>query len=335
VFWQRYQELPDWEKVIKNIERGEQKIQRQADIMQAVRTKLDRYKNPWQELKVGVGKTQRQCVQNMQASIKQETVTTVEGVVVCMCVLGWGACVFVSGYAFRTVCAFGGGGGGRGGGRLVRCLLVCLLCLQAHTAWASLPPSGPRRSIVCCSGGRCCVLKFGGCVCGGGYVVGVGGSMCVCIRHRPAAGAVYCDRPLCISAVLPDSLVAALLLRAMPGCVQAGVEPRPRCGVCFLLSVAPLAPTPRLTSYAPPLPVCVPPDQVNYGANKGKAYTEEEDRFIVCSIAKLGYGAWDELKADIRGHWRFRWGPGGREGGGQRGGGLGDGVCVRYQVGDV
>lgn len=96
VFWQRYQELPDWEKVIKNIERGEQKIQRQADIMQAVRTKLDRYKNPWQELKV------------------------------------------------------------------------------------------------------------------------------------------------------------------------------------------------------------------NYGANKGKAYTEEEDRFIVCSIAKLGYGAWDELKADIRGHWRFR-----------------------------
>jgi hypothetical protein len=53
VFWQRHQELPDWEKVIKNIERGEQKIQRQADIMQAIRTKLDRYKNPWQELKVG------------------------------------------------------------------------------------------------------------------------------------------------------------------------------------------------------------------------------------------------------------------------------------------
>jgi SWI/SNF-related matrix-associated actin-dependent regulator of chromatin subfamily A member 5 len=49
------------------------------------------------------------------------------------------------------------------------------------------------------------------------------------------------------------------------------------------------------------------PAQINYGANKGKAYTEEEDRFIVCSIAKHGYGAWDELKADIRGHWRFRW----------------------------
>jgi hypothetical protein len=55
-FWQRYQELPDWEKVIKNIERGEQKIQRQADIMRAIHTKLERYKNPWQELKVRAGR---------------------------------------------------------------------------------------------------------------------------------------------------------------------------------------------------------------------------------------------------------------------------------------
>jgi hypothetical protein len=46
--------------------------------------------------------------------------------------------------------------------------------------------------------------------------------------------------------------------------------------------------------------------QINYGANKGKAYTEEEDRFIVCSMAKLGYGSWDDLKAEIRKHWRFR-----------------------------
>lgn len=53
VFWARYQELSDWEKYIKNIERGEQKIQRQQDIMQAIRAKLEKYKNPWQELKVG------------------------------------------------------------------------------------------------------------------------------------------------------------------------------------------------------------------------------------------------------------------------------------------
>ncbi len=43
-----------------------------------------------------------------------------------------------------------------------------------------------------------------------------------------------------------------------------------------------------------------------YGANKGKAYTEEEDRFILCQIHTLGYGQWDELKAAIREHWRFR-----------------------------
>lgn len=43
-----------------------------------------------------------------------------------------------------------------------------------------------------------------------------------------------------------------------------------------------------------------------YGSNKGKAYTEEEDRFILCTIHELGYGAWDELKAAVRASWRFR-----------------------------
>lgn len=50
-----------------------------------------------------------------------------------------------------------------------------------------------------------------------------------------------------------------------------------------------------------PLP---PPPQT--GSNKGKAYTEEEDRFILCSVEKLGYGRWDELKADARASHRFR-----------------------------
>ncbi len=48
VFWERYTELNDYERVIKNIERGEQRIQRQADIMAAIASKLDRYRNPWQ-----------------------------------------------------------------------------------------------------------------------------------------------------------------------------------------------------------------------------------------------------------------------------------------------
>ena len=42
------------------------------------------------------------------------------------------------------------------------------------------------------------------------------------------------------------------------------------------------------------------------GSNKGKAYTEEEDRFILCSVEKLGYGRWEELKADARASHRFR-----------------------------
>ena len=46
--------------------------------------------------------------------------------------------------------------------------------------------------------------------------------------------------------------------------------------------------------------------KLQYGPAKGKAYTEEEDRFMVCMMHKLGYGAWDELKAEIRNSWRFR-----------------------------
>eukprot|EP00884_Botryococcus_braunii_P010359 jgi/Botrbrau1/19324/Bobra.0073s0055.1 len=55
IFWKRYKELNDWERIIKNIERGEQRIQRQEDIMNAISAKLERYRNPWQELKLQYG----------------------------------------------------------------------------------------------------------------------------------------------------------------------------------------------------------------------------------------------------------------------------------------
>jgi len=64
-----------------------------------------------------------------------------------------------------------------------------------------------------------------------------------------------------------------------------------------LVSFTPVAATPQ----PPPAP-----DQVAYGQNKGKAYNEEEDRFILCKTHELGYGQWDDLKAAIRKHWRFR-----------------------------
>ena len=39
---------------------------------------------------------------------------------------------------------------------------------------------------------------------------------------------------------------------------------------------------------------------------KGKAFTEEEDRFIVCMTHQLGYGRWEELKYEVRRSWNFR-----------------------------
>mmetsp|Transcript_9541 Transcript_9541/g.23280 ORF Transcript_9541/g.23280 Transcript_9541/m.23280 type:complete len:1000 (-) Transcript_9541:139-3138(-) len=43
-----------------------------------------------------------------------------------------------------------------------------------------------------------------------------------------------------------------------------------------------------------------------YGNAKGKAFTEEEDRFVVCMCHQLGYGRWEELKYEVRKSWNFR-----------------------------
>ena len=40
---------------MRGAERGEQRIQRQQDIMAAIAAKLERYRNPWQELKLQYG----------------------------------------------------------------------------------------------------------------------------------------------------------------------------------------------------------------------------------------------------------------------------------------
>ncbi|CAN1280968.1 ISWI chromatin-remodeling complex ATPase CHR17 [Linum perenne] len=55
VFKERYKELNDYDRIIKNIERGEARISRKDEIMKAVGKKLDRYKNPWLELKIQYG----------------------------------------------------------------------------------------------------------------------------------------------------------------------------------------------------------------------------------------------------------------------------------------
>ncbi|XP_020272875.1 ISWI chromatin-remodeling complex ATPase CHR11-like [Asparagus officinalis] len=55
VFKERYRELNDYDRIIKIIERGEARISRKDEIMKAVGKKLDRYKNPWLELKIQYG----------------------------------------------------------------------------------------------------------------------------------------------------------------------------------------------------------------------------------------------------------------------------------------
>ncbi|THU68957.1 hypothetical protein C4D60_Mb08t09300 [Musa balbisiana] len=55
VFRQRYKELNDYDRIMKNIERGEARISRKEEIMRAIGKKLDRYKNPWLELKIQYG----------------------------------------------------------------------------------------------------------------------------------------------------------------------------------------------------------------------------------------------------------------------------------------
>ncbi|XP_061349131.1 ISWI chromatin-remodeling complex ATPase CHR11-like isoform X2 [Gastrolobium bilobum] len=55
VFKERYKELNDYDRIIKNIERGEVRISRKDEIMKAIGKKLDRYKNPWLELKIQYG----------------------------------------------------------------------------------------------------------------------------------------------------------------------------------------------------------------------------------------------------------------------------------------
>jgi len=48
---------------------------------------------------------------------------------------------------------------------------------------------------------------------------------------------------------------------------------------------------------------------LKYGNNRGKLFTEEEDRFLVCMTNELGYGNWDDLKREVRRapDFRFDW----------------------------
>jgi SWI/SNF-related matrix-associated actin-dependent regulator of chromatin subfamily A member 5 len=55
VFWDRYNELQDSERLIGQIEKGEAKIQRRVSIKKALDAKMGRYKMPLQQLKIAYG----------------------------------------------------------------------------------------------------------------------------------------------------------------------------------------------------------------------------------------------------------------------------------------
>jgi SWI/SNF-related matrix-associated actin-dependent regulator of chromatin subfamily A member 5 len=49
--------------------------------------------------------------------------------------------------------------------------------------------------------------------------------------------------------------------------------------------------------------------RISYGTNKGKNYSEEEDRFLICMLHKLGFdkeSVYDELRQCIRNSPQFR-----------------------------
>ncbi|KAG0228793.1 hypothetical protein BGW42_001990 [Actinomortierella wolfii] len=57
VFWQRYEEISDHERIIANIEKGESKLQRQSDIQEQLSAKVRRHRVPLQQLKITYNQT--------------------------------------------------------------------------------------------------------------------------------------------------------------------------------------------------------------------------------------------------------------------------------------
>ncbi|KAI1289743.1 SWI/SNF-related matrix-associated actin-dependent regulator of chromatin subfamily A member 5 [Halotydeus destructor] len=55
VFWERCTELTDYDKIIAQIEKGEQRIQRRQDIKMALDAKMSRYKAPFHQLRIAYG----------------------------------------------------------------------------------------------------------------------------------------------------------------------------------------------------------------------------------------------------------------------------------------
>ncbi|KAJ3294294.1 hypothetical protein HK104_003709 [Borealophlyctis nickersoniae] len=52
VFWKRFKEIADWEKILANIEKGESKIRRTQEVQDALTAKIRQHRIPLQQLKI-------------------------------------------------------------------------------------------------------------------------------------------------------------------------------------------------------------------------------------------------------------------------------------------
>eukprot|EP01132_Coremiostelium_polycephalum_P000977 gene977-1243_t len=55
VFWKRYKEVADYDKILARIEKGEERILRYKETQDSLNHKISKYKNPWQQLKIQYG----------------------------------------------------------------------------------------------------------------------------------------------------------------------------------------------------------------------------------------------------------------------------------------
>lgn len=55
VFWKRYQEIPDHDKIIKAIERGEERLLKNSEAQKALTMKVSKYAIPQQQMKIVYG----------------------------------------------------------------------------------------------------------------------------------------------------------------------------------------------------------------------------------------------------------------------------------------
>ena len=88
---------------------------------------------------------------------------------------------------------------------------------------------------------------------------------------------------------------------------EALAEKIARFADCVEIISSPGTPSTRRLSHwyahrSPKPHECLP---LNYGASRGKVWTEEEDAFLLNMMHTYGYGNWERIRVEIRNAWQF------------------------------